>query len=400
METPSRKRKLLFATTRLNTLSGAACVAAWSLQALAENWDITLASAVHPDFGGVDASFGTRLIDSDITVRTLPFPLSYLSLLDPDPFSIQDLAWLMRLTQKISRDYDVAVATVDEFDFGRTGIQYIHFPYMRIHLSTFQRVEGMNRAKRFREMLKGRVRPWLVSSGIQLSRVRQNRTITNSHWTASRIREAYQVEAAVLYPPVRWSRAGPEWSLRQPGFAMIGRISPDKRPIEIIDILQRVRARGHAIHLDIVGSEDAVAGKPFVRKVRERAAAAGDWVRLHVGVNRDELETIVSNCRYGIHGLHDEHFGIGVGELVRAGCVVFVPDSGGQVEIVGREPNLCYSSDDDAVERICRVLSDPAEQSRLSAVLEEQAGLFTEEHFMQGMRKLVEDFAARRPQPQ
>jgi glycosyltransferase involved in cell wall biosynthesis len=301
----------------------------------------------------------------------------------------------MYFCQKDADKYDVIVSTADEIDFGRPGIQYVHYPYMRAHLTDLHRVEDMGRAARFRGMLRGKVRPWLVTSGIRLSRLRKHLMVTNSHWTAQRIREAYQVDADVLYPPVRWVHSGREWSRRQPAFAMLGRISPCKRPLEIIDILERVRARGHDVRLEIIGGEDAVAGKRFIRTLRERTAKAGGWARLHVGINRDELESVVSTCRYGIHGMLDEHFGIAVGELVRAGCIVFVPNSGGQVEIVGREPMLCYGSSDDAVDKICQVLANPAEQSRLLAGLREQTRLFTEEHFMQGMCELVKDFAAR-----
>ena len=46
--------------------------------------------------------------------------------------------------------------------------------------------------------------------------------------------------------------------------------------------------------------------------------------------------------RYGIHTMENEHFGIGVAEMVRAGCIPFVHDSGGPVEIVGGRSELRF----------------------------------------------------------
>ncbi len=46
-------------------------------------------------------------------------------------------------------------------------------------------------------------------------------------------------------------------------------------------------------------------------------------------------------------------------ELARAGCIVWVPRGGGQMEIVGDEPALMYDSEDDAVAKIVRTLEDP-----------------------------------------
>jgi glycosyltransferase involved in cell wall biosynthesis len=43
--------------------------------------------------------------------------------------------------------------------------------------------------------------------------------------------------------------------------------------------------------------------------------------------------------RYGIHGMLDEHFGMAPAELAAAGCIVFVPNDGGQVEIVDDDPS-------------------------------------------------------------
>jgi glycosyltransferase involved in cell wall biosynthesis len=96
--------------------------------------------------------------------------------------------------------------------------------------------------------------------------------------------------------------------------------------------------------------------------------------------------------RYGIHGMREEHFGMAPAEMVRAGCIVWVPGGGGQVEIVGDEPRLLYASEDDAVEKIARTLADPAEEDRLRDRLDRRALRFTTAHFVDQVRRIVAEF--------
>lgn len=92
--------------------------------------------------------------------------------------------------------------------------------------------------------------------------------------------------------------------------------------------------------------------------------------------------------RYGIHGMVDEHFGMAVAEMARAGCVVFAHDSGGQREIVA-DDRLLHASDDDAVRKIERVLADRSTQARLREQLRARSERFSAESFMASVRALV-----------
>jgi glycosyltransferase involved in cell wall biosynthesis len=127
--------------------------------------------------------------------------------------------------------------------------------------------------------------------------------------------------------------------------------------------------------------------------VKERADQAGPWVRIQHGIGHDQLEELLCNSRYGLHTMIEEHFGIAIAEMVRAGCLVFVSDSGGQIEIVGQESALCYKSDEEAVDLICGVLDDDAKQQDLQLSLVEHSQMFTEERFMQNLRAIIKQFA-------
>ncbi len=63
-------------------------------------------------------------------------------------------------------------------------------------------------------------------------------------------------------------------------------------------------------------------------------------------------------------------------DLVRGGCIVFVPEQGGPREIVGSHPRLLYRSAADAIDKIRRVLKEPDEQASLRAHLADRRNLF------------------------
>ena len=75
-----------------------------------------------------------------------------------------------------------------------------------------------------------------------------------------------------------------------------------------------------------------------------------------------------------------------------AGCITFVHDSGGQVEIVERDPRLCFSNQDDAAAKIDRVLADSNLQSSLLKLVSGRSAMFSTESFTRKFRELVRSY--------
>jgi glycosyltransferase involved in cell wall biosynthesis len=188
-----------------------------------------------------------------------------------------------------------------------------------------------------------------------------------------------------VYPPVTAEFPDVPWERRAPGFVCIGRISPEKELDRVIDIVSAVRRHVPDVTLHIVGTPDHRA---YHRRIAARARAAG--FTLHENISRTELVALLTRQRYGIHGMLEEHFGMAPAELVRAGCLVWVPDGGGQVEIVA-ERRLTYASTADAVAKILRTMRDPRETAALRAHLAARAALFSPERFMREVRAAVLD---------
>ena len=92
---------------------------------------------------------------------------------------------------------------------------------------------------------------------------------------------------------------------------------------------------------------------------------------------------------YGLHMMCGEHFGIGAGEPLRAGCRHFVHNSGGPPDIVAGHQELLFGSDDEGVERIAALLGDQDLQADLLARLEPRREEFSEQRFMAEIRREV-----------
>ena len=219
---------------------------------------------------------------------------------------------------------------------------------------------------------------------------KHNVTLSNSDWTARLMREKYDIESQTVYPPVQGAASGAPFAQREKGFLCLGRISAEKRVESIIEIVSKVRQRGHDVHLHILGGLD---GSPYALAVRRLAEQNPHWVFLDGWVAGQKKHDLLTGHRYGINARTNEAFGIAVAEMVLAGCLVFVPKGGGQTEIVDH-PALLFESDDDAVEKIHAALASEQEEQRLRSHLRQRSQVFSVESFVASMRQVVAQFTS------
>jgi len=373
-------------------------VCAWTLMALSERYSIDLITFdENISLKRLNNFYGTNLNPSNVKIKVLTVPqrLRYMS----SGFSLLRQHLMMREIKKMRNDYDIWISTYNEMDFGERGIQYIHFPGFGGYEILQRKGQSFGKCwyhrpspirwcyERFGELI----------SGFSRERVKQNLTITNSYWTSRLIKKAYGIDSIVLYPPVYIKDENliklPDFHQREAGFVAIGRLSPDKRLVQIIEILKEVRRRGFDVHLHIVGNKDRPhESESYYQLLRKLQSENSSWIFIEEGITREDLIRLLSRHKFGIHGKINEHFGIAVAEMVKLGLVVFVHNSGGQVEIVGENPYLVYEDNEDAVSKICRVLEAPDLQLELHNALKERGELFSVENFTKGILEIVESF--------
>lgn len=396
--TAAARPRVLVLHCLLQPHGGTNGVLVWTLQALCGEYDVTLLTWKPFDLSELNRYFGTSLEASDFQTRHIHPVVRRVFDLDPDPGSMQKNCWLMRLAKRMRRDFDVVLTTDNESDLGAPALQYVHAPNFA-HLYP-KVLHSLDLPWHRKLMAIGRraIRPWMLVAGYSFDRMKRNRTIVNSDWTGRRFRAVYQAETITLYPPAAANFARLPWADREDGFVVIGRLNPDKRPDWCLRVLEVVRRQFPSARLHIIGSTSPYWGEAaYYKTLTPLIEANASWVTLHENVSREEMGRIVSGQRYGLHAMRDEHFGMAPAEMVLAGCIPFVHNSGGQVEIVGHDARLIYDSAEEAAERILHVLRNPSEQAEIRARLDEIQDRFRPEAFMRGIRAEVSRFRSRSP---
>jgi glycosyltransferase involved in cell wall biosynthesis len=380
-------RRVLLVQPSLQPPGGGNGVAAWILQALAPLHRVTVLTWRPLEVDSIDRFFGTSL--GSLTFDRLIVPPMWRAIPDhlPVPAALMRSALLMRYARRVAQDFEVIVGVHNEADYGRRGIQYVHYPtYLRprpqVDLRWYHRPKPVLRAY---YALADRL------AGFSLERMKSNLTLANSDWTATQIERSLGIKAQTLYPPVFDPTSPKPWEERRLGFLAIGRISPEKDYERVIRILARVRVSHPTLTLTIIGTADRqVSG--YYGRLRTNAASLGSWIEFREDLAREEIATLMASHRYGIHGMREEHFGMAPAEMVRSGMIVWVPKGGGQVEIVGNEPALVFESDHGAVDSIARVLASSSEQQRLRTHLAARGQLFGTTRFVDAVRAIVSAF--------
>jgi glycosyltransferase involved in cell wall biosynthesis len=381
--------RILVVYSRLFPNGGAPGVAAWILEALRVRYEVTVLTAEPVDFSLLDRFYGTSLAESRIPIRTISAPVRRLLELDPDPGSIQVHMYLLRMCKRLRHRYDLVIGADNEGDFGSPALQYIHWPYLSHIYPRVRASCDVPLLSKLACLHRGEIRPWMLVGGYSFDRMKANRTLVNSAWTGRWVKRVYGIDSTVVHPPAPGVFPDVPWEAREDGFVMMGRFCGGKQFDRCIEILRRVRSVYPQVRMHIVGKAYREAPK-YPELLRALIRANSSWVTLHEDISRSELAALAARQRYGIHALMDEHFGMAVAEMIRAGCIPFVHNSGGPPETVGEDSRLIYDSEEDAARKIIKLMGNPAAQQELRQRFAARKDLHSPDFFMNAIRTEVE----------
>lgn len=345
-------------------MGGGENVAMNTLEALQDQHQVTLLTDRPIDIDGLNAHFGTHVSDIDVQIpkRMGIGPQKLLSIMRQQfhggslgffrPLPIIAAHWLCK---PYIKDADLVINTTCEMTTQKPTIQFVHYPLHNRYSNPYDNPPRNPLFKRMNNL-------FLKLEGLDAI-PDNNIMLTNSEWTADLVSQMYERNPRVVYPPIDTSdfKNVPPVSEREDGFVILGRITPGKNILRAIEIIERVRERGHDTHLHIIG---ATSDDEYATKVKNTAAER-EFVFMEGQVPREELVQLLTTHRYGIHAQKNEHFGMAVAELAAAGALPFVHDSGGQRGIVNKQPELMYSDIDDAVETISETMEFPHLEEKL-----------------------------------
>lgn len=328
------------------------------LEALQDDYDVTLLTFTDPDFETLNEYYHTNV--NDVTVKQPgqigPLLHRYFGL----KYYILQNALLGRYVRRHADQYDLLISTINELGLPAGSIEYVHFPF-----DWNTGLDSLTRDEIFHPTVKDNglyERVCTLLAGVTNSSLKASRLLANSAWTARAVQRAYGVQPEIVHPPVDTRDfVSQPWADREPGFVTIGRIERSKRLHTIIDIIDGVRNHGYDTHLHIIGPTIDTA---YCQEITEMAARRS-YVEVEGELSRNELIDRISRHRYGIHGKRHEHFGMAVAEIAAGGAIPFVPATGGPSVIINDRPELQYHSPEEAVRKITDVLSSRALQSEL-----------------------------------
>jgi glycosyltransferase involved in cell wall biosynthesis len=154
------------------------------------------------------------------------------------------------------------------------------------------------------------------------------RFLANSEHTARRIKECFDREASVVYPPVRTAFFTPEASVaREDWFLLAGALEPYKRADLVIEAANQ---RGLPLRIAGTGSQYKLL-----------AVKAGPTVEMLGRVSDEKLRDLFRRARALIHP-QQEDFGITAVEAQACGCPVVAFEAGGARETVTERTGVFF----------------------------------------------------------
>ena len=360
------------------------------LEVLQNRCETTLVTGAPFECARLNNAYQTRVDENKISVRIVPMPGVVREAAAGDALRG---AFFARYVRKVSQDFDLCISAYNFAPFGRPAIQFI---------ADFSWDEEMRRA--YDPVLPGlrgvmqRPTP-LRSAYLGLCDLIGGRrfdprdhaldvVVANSRWTADILERRHGLRTRVIYPPVH-TPSQIDWSNDSGDFVLLGRIAPEKRVVEAIEVLDRVRRRGHSFQLHIIGPMDA---SEYCERVRQAAETAGNWVRLRGALYGDDKFAELGRHTFGLHMRQREAFGIAVAEMIKMGLVPFVCAGSAPTEIVA-DDRLTFQDLDSAVDLIDSMLRDGAGLAETRAKLAVRADLFSTERMAAEARTLVQEVA-------
>lgn len=360
--------------------------ALWIVQTLKEQADVYFIVMGTINLEELNKFYGTALTRRDITVIEIPIPFGLKNRFD----ALRNYR-LDRYIRRNSDAFDILISTYNPMNFRKVGIQF---------LSDFSFDDPMRRKllakpKSFRSWVYNKTP--IRSAYLKLGRLlsgnsgdgwRNNWTIANSDWGGRLFEKEYLIRSRTIYPPVRDEIDGVPWEKKENGFLSIGRMVPEKQIERAIRVLERVRKDGFNIHLHILGGGN---DKAYTKRIIKMISENNDWIEYEGVVFGSRKRELLSGHKYGLHTCENELVGNAVIEMIKAGCMPWVPESGGPAEVVGHK-GLIYGNDSEAISKIEKVLGDAEWASSIRKHIESQAKKFSLAAFQAQIRDLIEQF--------
>ena len=230
--------------------------------------------------------------------------------------------------------------------------------------------------------------------------------LVNSTWTYNHIRSLWRGargRVRIVYPPCSIPKTKTQTSRRSSTpdtIVSVGQFRPEKDHALQIRAVQRLQQLHPDVkcRLVLLGScrndEDA-ARLEALRKLAAPTTGSSATIEFVVNAPSATLqEWLTQKAHVGLHTMWNEHFGIGIVEMMAAGLVVVAHKSGGpQTDIIapGRSGWLASTVDEYAAALYTALTMSPGERATMQRNAQASAERFTDEVFEEAILKAMGD---------
>lgn len=232
--------------------------------------------------------------------------------------------------------------------------------------------------------------------------------LTNSHWTASIIRMAFNEDPIVLNPPLPPNSPitsnNKSFNERRPYVVMVGRYAEEKRYHWVLEnIVPKLIKEVPQARVVIMGSAGTSTSESYYNYLVKTALRSGLRVGtsashilnanviLMKNVPRREMINLLDESRVFLHATINEHWGIAVAEAMARGLPVVVHKSGGAWSdlALNGEVGLGYEGVDEAVNALAKLMTDSRAWSNYSMKSLDRVRDITFDKFIDKLAELV-----------
>ena len=300
-----------------------------------------------------------------------------------------------RKLKKLAQNADICISAASIMDFGKPSHQFINMLAFGDDAFT---AYVLNPVLPFRAGLFTRMKCFFTDSILRpLLGMRSKRSIIcdarehiypNSIFVETLMKRFYgPFNSSVFYPPTLLETKSNTASRDPLKVIYIGRIIPEKRIEDLIDIVEKARTiTGLDIKFHVAGRLDQTPS--YGEKLRKMAKERG-WLSFVGALYGEAKEQFLLSGSYAIHAERIEAFGISIVEYLKTGNIAIVPDEGGTPEIVDSS-TLTYHTNEDASKILAKLITD--EELRKAQLLHcrERANYFSRDAYLRRQHELLE----------
>lgn len=328
---------------------GAESAAMWIIEALVREYEVTVYTRGGFNIEELNTLAGTQILTNSLTVHDAKIgkglPLG----------ALRSSAFLLSLPT-VGAAYDLRVTASGVLPWGLPALHFLSSVEWNPALA--QEVDPCRKVA-----LRGRLSRWLTdfSAGQKID-MAQDLFIANSQWLKKHCEPLLPAPIRVIHPALPKMPVGDPWQDRDEVVLVFGRISPEKRIEDAIQIVELARASGFLGRLIIAGPDGAADYAAHIRKL----ALESEWVNVLPEQTGADKVRLLSRVKYGLNTCQIEAFGISTAEMAASGIITFVPTDTGQSEIIG-SPEQQFATLKEAAARLVAISGDLAAQQQIHA---------------------------------